>query len=222
MTELDFAWDDGGRREAFPDWPAKAGDCVVRAIAIMTGVSYEEAYKCMGKGQKLLERDRVSRTRSAGYRVRSRKCLTTGRPADHGVNRTVYGPYLQSLGYASIEMPAGRRGWTARDAFRIFGDCILRSKGTHGRHCVAIKNGKLRDTWNGLAGDRKIRYCTVWVPRSRIDAQSGTVQRHVDPDYKDRAVPGEVHVMPTVSYSEKQRRLRQIEELQAKIAALQS
>ncbi len=77
---MDFRYNDGGR-EAF-GYKGKTGDCVVRAIAITTGKSYQEVYDAINTFAED-ERPRRGKDRSN---------------ARSGVFRRTYEKYLLSLG----------------------------------------------------------------------------------------------------------------------------
>ena len=229
MNALMYAWDDGGRRETYPDWPASVGDCAIRGMAIYTGRPYGDVYReCNDSSRNRLD-DRVSRAphRRIGRRDSAR--IRTGRYCDNGTMNPVWKGYLMRHGVICVWMATpGRRGLTAEDAFAMFGDCILLSHGGNGSHLVAIKGGKLRDTWNGLVGKwtsrgtRKVlRYSQVWIREDLIN-ESARVTRHVDTDYEDRPVPETVKVKFAGANFDLTQRLSQVAELQRQIDALMS
>ena len=197
---MEFAWDDGGRREAFPDWPKRAGDCVSRGISIYTGLPYAEVYKILNRAQTAFNERRAHRSRKYGFALRE------GRHADGGTNPAVYEPFLRHHGMVRVWKAAhGEHGLTADEAFSLFGDCLLRSQGANGFHVVAIKGGKLRDTWDssrrldlGRSGryERNTRYCEAWVREDLVPEDQRLYQRpkviREVAECEDRPVPTDV------------------------------
>lgn len=102
---MKFQYNDGGRAEA--GFKGSAGDCVTRAIAIVTDMPYEEVYQRLASG--------------SGSERRSK-----GRSARHGIHtsRKWFKEFMQTLGFEWIpcmgigtgckvhlvdgELPAGR------------------------------------------------------------------------------------------------------------------
>src|SRR6516162_9670363 len=78
---MDFAYNDGCRAAA--GYKGRAGDCVVRAIAIAAQKPYREVYDAIN-ALALEERGRKGRTRSS---------------ARSGVGRATYERYLRLLGW---------------------------------------------------------------------------------------------------------------------------
>ncbi len=76
-----FVYDDGGRAAA--GFKGVAGDCVTRAIAIVTGLPYREVYDSINDLAKS-ERPRKGAARSS---------------ARTGVHKWTYAPYLEGLGW---------------------------------------------------------------------------------------------------------------------------
>jgi len=84
-----FEYNDGGRVDA--DYKGETGDCVTRAIAIASGKPYKEVYDELFARAK--EYGRTRRTRAA------RAIQVKGATPRNGVNKDVYAPYLESLGF---------------------------------------------------------------------------------------------------------------------------
>lgn len=80
-----FILNDGGRKES--SFKGSTGDCVTRAIAIVTGKPYKEIYNALNI---LSENERI------GKRKKSKSNSRTG------VYKTTYDKYLKSLGYQWI------------------------------------------------------------------------------------------------------------------------
>jgi len=89
-----FNFNDGGRKDA--GYKGQTGDCVVRAIAITTGKTYQEVYDAINE---------LSKSKHLGSRkvktVYGTKYIKVS-ASRTGVTRKVYGEYLKSLGYEWI------------------------------------------------------------------------------------------------------------------------
>lgn len=119
---LDHVYDDGGRAAA--GFKAATGDCVVRAIAIATGLPYAKVY---GDLRSLMT------GRTAGHRTPRR-----------GVPRSIWQPYLESLGWkweATMSIGSGTRVHLRKGDLPS-GPVIARV--TH--HLVAVHGDRLFDT----------------------------------------------------------------------------
>lgn len=81
MTIIVSVYDDGGRASA--GFQGKAGDCVVRSIAIVTGKPYREVYDAINV-LALAERPTKSGRKSSSR---------------NGVYKKTYSKYLKSLGF---------------------------------------------------------------------------------------------------------------------------
>lgn len=126
-----------------------ASDCVVRAIATATGISWEDTLQAL-----------TDLSKKTGYMVNEKKC---------------YGRYLESLGWVKLKRPRKPDGtvYTGNDFcytlthptyseelqlgvdFDI--NRIVAHMGTH--HVVAIISGQIWDTWNSSSGTVGI----IWV-----------------------------------------------------------
>ena len=144
---LSYVFDDGGRSRDFPAWKRSCGDCVTRAIAIFTSLPYRDVYMAMADG-----------TRSEGYK----RVAGIDQAADYGVIPEVYVPFLHAHGIREVWRTRFHgKGVTASEAYSLVGDCLLESHGHNRDHLVAIKDGALRDTWNGL--DKSFRYSRIYL-----------------------------------------------------------
>ena len=124
---MDFIYNDGGRAAA--GYKGRAGDCVVRAIAIATQKPYEEVYDAIN-ALALTERARTGRRSSA----RS------------GVGRTTYERYLRHAGWEWV--PTMRIGCGCRVHLRRGelprGRLVVRLS----RHLTAVIDGAIHDIYN--------------------------------------------------------------------------
>jgi hypothetical protein len=133
---MKFVYDDGGRAAA--GYRGRAGDCVVRAIAIATQRPYQEVYDAINN---LVREDsgRKGWTRSS---------------ARSGVPRATYEEYLKMMG--RVWVPTMRIGsgcrvhMKARELPR--GRLIVRLS----RHLCAVVDGTIHDIYNP---DRKGSRC---------------------------------------------------------------
>jgi len=124
---MDFVYNDGGRAAA--GYKGRAGDCVVRAIAIATQKPYQEVYDAIN-ALALTERARTGRRSSA----RS------------GVSRTMYERYLRDLGWewvATMQLSSGCRVHLRRDELPK-GRLVVRLS----RHLTAVIDGVIHDIYN--------------------------------------------------------------------------
>src|ERR1035437_9342812 len=133
---MEFIFNDGGRKDA--GYKGQTGDCVVRAIVIVTGKSYQEVYDAMNalsKEQKLGFRKEKSMYGTKYVKVSA---------ARTGVVKKVYGEYLKSLGYtwtATMGIGTGCRVHLLKEelpAGRIIASLS--------RHLVAVIDGVVNDT----------------------------------------------------------------------------
>ena len=89
-SNLDLKFDDGGRAES--GYKGKAGDCVIRSIAIVTGLPYQKIYNDLYKANELF------RTTSKTKLARSLKQKNDSPRT--GTHRVVFKKYLQGLGWS--------------------------------------------------------------------------------------------------------------------------
>jgi hypothetical protein len=122
-----FQFDDGGRLAA--GYQGKAGDCVVRAIAIATGLRYQQIYE-MVNGAAVYER--------TGKRKRGKSDARTG------VYKTSINRVMKSL------------GWVWTPTMRIGSGCTVHLRADElpagrlvvsvSKHLTAVIDGVIRDT----------------------------------------------------------------------------
>lgn len=116
-----FEYDDGGRAKA--GYIGDARDCVTRAIAIATEIPYGEVYAAMATGEAELGKRRSARD---------------------GIERKVYYPYLEKLGW--IWVPTMKVGQGCKVHLRSdelpSGRLIVRVT----KHVVAVIDGVIHDT----------------------------------------------------------------------------
>ena len=124
---MDFMYNDGGRAAA--GYKGRAGDCVVRAIAIATQKRYQEVYDAIN-ALALAERTR------RGPRSSARS----------GVSRTTYERYLRDLGWewvATMQLGSGCRVHLRTEELPK-GRLVVRLS----RHLTAVIDGVIQDNYN--------------------------------------------------------------------------
>lgn len=124
---LGFIYDDGGRRAA--GFKGETRDCVTRAIAIGTGLSYKQVYDAINDTARLEHHRPGSRRRSS---------------ARTGVHKPTIRKYLDSL------------GWQWTPTMHIGSGCQVHMRADElppgrvivslSRHIAAVIDGVLRDT----------------------------------------------------------------------------
>lgn len=131
---ITFVKDDGGRAEA--GFKGSAGDCVTRAIAIASGISYRTVYADMAFGMA-----RRGKSRSAR----------------EGVHKSVYRPYLEeTLGWEwhpTMSIGSGCR-IHLREIELPMGRLVVRLS----RHIAAVIDGVLHDTYDCSRGGTRCVY----------------------------------------------------------------
>ncbi len=134
---IPFVQDDGGRADA--GFTGDTGDCVTRAIAIATGLSYEEVYEAMAAG-----------------------CAEQGmaRSARNGVPRKVYDPYLKALGWTWVPTMQIGQGCTVHLTPDELpgGNIIVRLS----KHVAAVIDGVLHDNHDCSRGGTRCVY-GYWI-----------------------------------------------------------
>ncbi len=149
---LDYRYNDGGRKEA--GFRGSTGDCLVRAIAIATGLPYSEVYETAARLMK-----------SNGYRASGNATIQTRGIRKPGMPsvRAVQDQIMEGFGFSKVKLPQGARPKYTQ-ALQRYGPCIVSTNG----HVAALKDGALQDTFDGrtydygdLSGERKAR--SAWV-----------------------------------------------------------
>ena len=135
-SNLKLKIDDGGRSAA--GYKGKAGDCVVRSIAIVTGMSYKKVY------QDLYNANENFRISSKTKLARSLKKKNDSPRT--GTHRTVLKKYLEKL------------GWKWTPTMFIGQGCKVHLKKEElpsgilivscSKHITVVKNGVLHDTYD--------------------------------------------------------------------------
>ncbi len=136
---MTFIFNDGGRAEA--GFHGRAGDCVVRAIAIATGKPYREVYDALNA---------LAATERIGTRKRKKSS------SREGVFRQTYSRYLRSLGWRWT--PTMSIGSGCKVHLRVCelprGALVVRLS----RHLTAVIDGELHDTHDCSRGGTRCVY----------------------------------------------------------------
>ena len=150
---IGYRYDDGGRF-----WSGRfrkaEGDCVARALSILTRKRYREVLRHL---------------EDANATVGSEPT------AERGIVRFVESQVYEEFGLMRVKFPRGPKPtWT--EAYIRYGDCIVATRD----HVAAIRGGKVRDTfdsrWTTKRKERKATY--AWV----IPTEDGSVP--ADPTFR--------------------------------------
>ena len=131
-----YQYNDGGRAAA--GYQGRAGDCVVRAIAIASGLPYDRVYQdlfTLAVEHKDNNRSRLAKAYQSGRKDPSPRC---------GVNKRIYRPYIESLGFVwtpTMAIGSGCRVHLRADELPS-GVLIARVS----RHLCAVIDGVIQDT----------------------------------------------------------------------------
>lgn len=137
---MKYQYNDGGRAAA--GFKGDAGDCVTRAIAIATGLPYRTVYDALFDGI----RDFAARSRTKAARRAGRGGGRSGTTPRNGVHKSVYQPYLESLGWVWVPCMQIGSGCKARLAAADLpgGPLVVRLS----KHLTAVIDGVIYDTHN--------------------------------------------------------------------------
>lgn len=143
-----FKRDDGGRQAA--GFKGTTGDCVVRALAIMSDRGYKECYDACASANKLFNPNRAASARN-------------------GVNENAWHYVFSYLGFQDTGVKASDN-LTITSAYQQFGDCVVEIP----RHLLAVKGGYVLDAWDSRFVTRKRRA----LNDSRLHPKVTQVWRH--------------------------------------------
>ena len=138
-----WQYNDGGRKAA--GFKGDPGDCVTRAIAIATGKPYLEVYNALNKFAES-ERPRKGKSRSN---------------ARTGVYKRTQHRYIASLGWKWV--PTMGIGTGCRVHLRADELPAGRLIVSVSRHCVAVLDGVLHDTYDTSRAGMRCVY-GYWLP----------------------------------------------------------
>lgn len=137
---ITFVYNDGGRSAA--GFRGSTGDCVTRAIAIVTGKSYQEVYDTLNQLSKQMGYwNKVKLVK--GQYGNSYKKLSSART---GVPRKVYDKYLKDVGMTWMPCMSIGSGCTVHlRADQLPKGRIICSLS---KHLTAVIDGVVHDTYN--------------------------------------------------------------------------
>ena len=135
-SNLKLKVNDGGRQAA--GFKGKTGDCVVRSIAIATGISYQKVYQDLYDAN---EKFRIkSRSKLAKSLIKKNDSPRTG------THRTVLKKYLKQLGWKwTPTMFIGQGCKTHLKKEELPNDTLIVSCS---KHITVVINGVLNDTYD--------------------------------------------------------------------------
>ncbi len=143
---MTFVYNDGGRKDA--GYKGTTGDCVCRAITIVTGLPYQEVYDALNvKVKEAFSRSRI------GSKKWKRLAVSSSRT---GVHKKAFHPYLLALGYEWIpKMTIGSGCKVHLRGFELpVGRLIIRLS----KHMTAVIDGELHDTYDCSRGGTRCVY----------------------------------------------------------------
>jgi hypothetical protein len=153
----DWVQDDGGRAAA--GFKGSASDCVVRAIAIATELSYQHVYDAIHQAT-LADRPTMARL-ELSYGVQARRHASPRT----GVHKRVYKRWLDQL------------GWTWTPTMQIGTGCQVHLRAEElpsgrlvvatSRHLTAVIDGVIHDTHDPSRGGTRCVY-GVWTPGNAV------------------------------------------------------
>ena len=142
---MKYQYNDGGRSQYFK---GDAGDCVVRAIAIASGLNYKKVYDDL---YKLNAEYAISKDTKVARRLRNKSA-----PPRNGNYKKVYHDYILSLGFKwtpTMLVGQGCKGHLKADELPS-GAFIARVS----KHLCAVIDGVIQDTFDPSRGGKRCVY----------------------------------------------------------------
>jgi hypothetical protein len=149
LGHIQHVYHDGGRRDA--GYKGNTGDCVVRAIAIATGISYQEIYDELFKRTEFYRRNR--RDKIAKYLKLAGRSKLSPRT---GVYREVYEPYLKSLGWEWVAVTGIGTGCKMHLHQNEIPDGVIIFRVS--KHLTCTKDKVLYDTYDCTRDGKRMVY----------------------------------------------------------------
>ena len=145
-SALGFVRNDGGRQAA--GFQGRAGDCVVRAIAIAAERPYLEVYEALRNANALYAEGRSSRL--------AKHIAVRGSSPRNGNHRTVFHDYILSLGFEWVPTMVVGKGCQVhmRSTEIPAGRLIVKVS----KHLSAVIDGVIHDTHNPARGGTRCVY----------------------------------------------------------------
>jgi hypothetical protein len=143
---------DGGRSQA--GFEGYTGDCVIRSIAIATGLDYGETYKELAELSKAYHEKKAKFARKTNRKVSHTKRIK--KTARNGIHKDIYLPFLKKHGFEWVPtMLIGEGCKVHSQASELpTGRLILRLS----RHLVAMIDGVIYDTYDSTRGGSRCVY----------------------------------------------------------------
>lgn len=148
---MEFTYNDGGRLAA--GYKGKTGDCVARAIAIATGMSYQEIYNKLAVGNQNQRKTKRTRKSLAGKKTASKGIYT---------KRKWFKDLMQELGFE----------WTS--CMHIGSGCKVHLNSEElpkgklivavSKHYTCVIDGVLNDTYDCSRAGKRCVY-GYWMAR---------------------------------------------------------
>ena len=133
---IDYTYNDGGRAQA--GYKGTTGDCICRAVCILTGRDYKEVYETIADFMSS-----KGRTKSANMytyrRVQGKRSQASTKRRKVTTEQIV-----KLFGFKKVTLPKGELP-TYTEAHERYGDCLA----TTTKHIVALKDGALQDIFDG-------------------------------------------------------------------------
>jgi len=131
---MKFQYNDGGRMDA--GYKGMTGDCVCRAICIVTGKPYRDVYNILANGNATQKKSKIS-SRNEGVKT-----------ASHGIyiKRKWFDDYINSLGFEWVPTMLVGQGCKIhlRENELPKGKLIVRIS----RHLTAVIDGVINDIYD--------------------------------------------------------------------------
>ncbi len=144
--ELPFVFNDGGRAAA--GYLGNAGDCVVRAIAIATGLPYQQVYEDLGDANAGYAQTRNDKL--------AKRLHAKGSSPRNGNHRKVFHDYILSHGFTWVATMQIGQGCQVHLRASELPKGVLIVKVS--KHLSAIVNGVIQDTHNPSRGGTRCVY----------------------------------------------------------------
>lgn len=153
----EFIYNDGGRDEA--GYKGSAGDCVCRAISIVTQIPYSEVYEALSNGNA---KQRITKKSMRSAKNRRKAGVKT---ASHGINtkRKWFADYMESLGF--VWVPTMQIGQGCKVHLRADelpkGRLIVNVS----KHFTAVIDGVIHDTYDCSREGTRCVYGYYYKPK---------------------------------------------------------
>lgn len=133
---MEFIYNDGGRSDA--GYKGHAGDCVCRAVCIVTGLPYQQVYDELAKGNAMQRK--------------SKHTAKKGKTAARGINtgRKWFKEYMKSLGFTWVPTMLIGQGCKVHlaEGELPMGKLVVAVS----KHYTAVIDGVINDTHNPQRG----------------------------------------------------------------------